>query len=64
MKIIKPGPNKGSAIEIDSIAFMQGLENNYEKQQIFKKQRPKSAIHDKFARPSSGVHSIYKKMRG
>lgn len=28
---------------------------------MFKKQRPKSAYYDKFARPSSGAHGVYSK---
>jgi len=30
---------------------------NYKK--TFTKERPKSALHDKFARPSTGKHSVY-----
>lgn len=37
MKIIQPGPNKGTAMEVDTIDFLKGIESGYEKQQIFRK---------------------------
>lgn len=51
-KKIEVGPMKGEAAEttLETINPYKILEKQYQQEQLFKKQRPKSAYHDKFAR--------------
>lgn len=57
-------PNKGAALAMDENENPKNLVVEAQKnEQIFTKIRPKSALYDKFARPNTGKHSIYKKNR-
>ena len=65
--ITKPMPNKGNVVGLEEVEDLvprshpSNLEEKRNIEQNFTKVRPKSALHDKFARPSTGTHSIYKK---
>jgi len=68
--ITKPMPNKGNVVGLEEVedlvpqSYLGNLEEKHNIEQNFTKVRPKSALHDKFARPSTGAHSIYKKKQG
>lgn len=63
-KRIKLGPMEGEIAEdYPEVAVDRSrqLELQLRRENVFKKERPKSAFHSKFARPSSGVHGVYAK---
>lgn len=62
-KQFKPGPMKGDALREEILETAKYLDKKHERDPVFKKVRPKSAYHDKFARLSTGVHSIYSKRK-
>ena len=63
LKKAEPGPTKGDALETQIIMGERILNKKQEQVQLFKKKRPKSAYHSKFARPSTGVHSLKNKRK-
>ena len=60
-------PNKGAALnydnEEDNPKNSELIEEVQKQEALFTRARPKSALYDKFARPSTGKHSIYRKNR-
>ena len=60
-KQFKPGPTKGDALREEILETAKYLDKKHERDPVFKKIRPKSAYHDKFARLSTGVHSIHQR---
>jgi len=65
--LAKPMPNKGNAIGIDNLeekeaqTYNENIEEKRNVELLFSRERPKSEIYSKFARPSTGKHSIFKK---
>ena len=65
--LAKPMPNKGNAIGIDNLeekeaqTYNENIEEKRNVELLFSRERPKSEIYSKFARPSTGKHSLYKK---
>jgi hypothetical protein len=68
--ITKPMPNKGNVVGLEEVedlvpqSYLGNLEEKHSIEQNFTKVRPKSALHDKFARPSTGTYSVYKQKQG
>jgi hypothetical protein len=62
-KLKKAGPSQGAAVaEFEGVEFGHvKVRETYNDSQCYKKERPKSAFHDKFARPSTGKHSLHNK---
>jgi hypothetical protein len=62
-------PNKGNVIgvkELENLEAQTYNENIEEKRNIelmFTRERPKTPLYSKFARPSTGKHSIYQKQK-
>ena len=53
---IEPGPTKGDALIAEIFNDWSTPKKKPDQAVVFKKVRPKSALHDKFARPCTGVH--------
>ena len=63
--IDRPMPNKGNVVgvkELENLEAQTYNENIEEKRNIelmFTREKPKAPLYSKFARPSTGKHSIY-----
>ena len=63
-------PNKGNVVGLEEVedlvpqSYLGNLEEKHSIEQNFTKVRPKSALHDKFARPSTGTYSVHKQKQG
>ena len=62
-RLAKPMPNKGNAMheEREAQTYNDNIEEKRNVELLFSREKPKSEVYSKFARPSTGKHSIYKK---